>query len=178
MRVFLVLVSLLAIFVFGMVGSLVANYNSYVSYEELIKAQDVAIGNTLSNTVLTVKDLMKLKDSQVGDLRNVIKDQMSGRYGEDGSKAMMQWIGEQGIQLPQTIYNDISVAIRAGRANTKLDQDRKIDTCKDYAKALREFPGGFIKRFLGAEYPEQTCKIIMESSATEQMGTKVATQIL
>lgn len=169
---FLGFVGLILLVIAVGVSSYISNYNYGNRAEQTIKAEYESAKNTLSSTATTVVDLTKVSERYAGDVRKMVEATMSGRYGEDGSQAMMQWIQEQNIPLDASVYKDISQAIRAGRSDFKASQNRVIDTKRSYETKLGNFWSGL---WLGiAGYPKidlADYKIILDQSTQDKYET-------
>lgn len=153
-------------------SSYISNHNYGNRAEQTIKAEYKSAQNTLSSTATTVVDLTKVSERYADDVRKMVEATMSGRYGDDGSQAMMQWIQEKNIPLDASVYKDISQAIRAGRSDFKASQNRVIDTKRSYETKLGNFWSGL---WLGiAGYPKidlDDYKIIIDQSTQNKYET-------
>lgn len=151
------------------VSSYISNYNYGNKAEKTIQAEYKSAQNTLSATATTVVDLTKVSERYASDVKELVRDTMSGRYGDNGSEAMMQWIQERNIQLEPTVYQDISQAIRAGRLDFKSSQNRVIDTKRSYETKLGSFWSGFWLNAAG--YPKidlSDYEIILDQSTQDK----------
>jgi len=77
---------------------------------------------------------------------------MSGRYDQNGSKAVFQWIKEHDINLDSSVYKQIQVAIEGGRDKFENAQSKMLDTKRQYETALDNFWGGMMMSWAG--YPK------------------------
>lgn len=107
-----------------------------VSFENNIAAQDremqnvdTEVNNSLRTQGLSAKEYGKL-------CIDAIKAANTGRYGADGSKAMMQWIKEQNPSIDAGIFKRIMVAAEAGYAKFAAAQRRKIDLAREYKNLI------------------------------------------
>lgn len=128
----------------------VGKYDQAVSYEAQISRFDKDSQNVLSNYTIKIKEMAQVPDMYKDDLQDVIQATFQGRYGQDGSKAMFQWIKEQNIQFDSSLYTNIQMAVEAGRDEFRLSQTKKIDVCEDYRGYTKKF---FNRIFLGGEFP-------------------------
>ena len=94
-------------------------------------------------------------------LKEVIKGTFEGRYGADGSKAVMQWIQEQNIQFDSSLYKEIQIVISAGRDEFRISQTKKLDACQLYETRLQQFPGNIVAGMFG--FPRLTCQVVSDS---------------
>ena len=107
-----------------------------VSFENNISAQDKEMQNVdteVTNTLIT----QGLSAKEYGKLvKDAIKAANSGRYGADGSKAMMQWIKEQNPNIDADIFKKFMKAAEAGYAKFAAAQRKKIDLARSYKNLI------------------------------------------
>lgn len=81
-----------------------------------------------------------------------VTKQIESRYGEGGSKAMMQWIQENNqAGVSQEVMAGIQRQIQAGRTDFAAAQKRLLDVCRGYKRLQRQPYSGFWLRLTG--YP-------------------------
>ena len=133
----LLLYTLIGVAVVALLG--LASCSSYigfrqncVSFENNIAAQDremqnvdTEVNNSLRTQGLSAKEYGKL-------CIEAIQAANTGRYGADGSRAMMQWIKEQNPTIDAGIFKRIMVAAEAGYAKFAAAQRHKIDLDREY----------------------------------------------
>lgn len=150
-------------------GTYVSAYNTGVRYEAQIEKFHKASQNTLSNYTLKVKEMAQVPDMYVADLTQVIESTFQGRYGKDGSKALMQWIQEQNLQFDSKLYLNLQAVMESGRDEFKLSQDRKLEICTQYEQELGYFWKGTWMGIAG--YPKKDldtiCKVILDAQTNE-----------
>lgn len=99
------------------------------------------------------------------------------RYGQDGSKATMQWITEQNPNLDQSSYGRIINLIEAGRNDFQQAQSRKIDQIRAYNTYRGTMPGSFFVRMAGYPTPEYVAanydKIVVSGHAATAFDTGI-----
>ncbi|MGL4520544.1 MAG: hypothetical protein ACRCUJ_12975, partial [Phocaeicola sp.] len=105
--------------------------------------------------------------------------EMSSRYGDGGSKAMMQWIQEKGQVVDQKVYLNIQAAMQGGRKEFQLSQDRKLEACATYKSNLEYVWSGF---WLGlAGYPKvdlgKMCQVVSDAQTNRAFETGLAETI-
>lgn len=168
------------VFVLAMVfllgGSYVTAYNKAVNYETTITKFDESSKNTLSSYTLSVKEMAQVPDMYIEDLEKVIEATFTGRYGENGSQAVFQWIQEQNIQVDSSLYTNIQNRMSAGREEFKISQDRKIDACRNYERAYKTFWTGFWIETAGFSYTdmETKCKIVLDQDTIDTFESGIA----
>lgn len=154
----------LALLVIG-VGTVVSYFNDFNRTEQQVKKFNKDSENYLSNYTLKVQETAQIPDMYKDGLKEVIKGTFEGRYGADGSKAVMQWIQEQNIQFDSSLYKEIQVVISSGRDEFRISQTKKLDICAMYETKLAQFPGSVIASIFG--YPridlDKTCQVVSDS---------------
>jgi hypothetical protein len=174
------LLTLLVVLVVSLGGLYVSNHNRAVDLESQVVAQYEDMRNTMSNYTLKLQEMIQVTDIYKEDLRDIVEATFTGRYGEDGSQAMFQWIQEQNIQLDASVYKNIQVTMESGRTEFQNKQTRLLDTKRIYQKELNSFVSGFFMRLAG--YPEidlDKYHIIVEESTQQKFenGTDSAVQL-
>ncbi|WBF79290.1 hypothetical protein IACHDJAJ_00051 [Aeromonas phage vB_AdhS_TS3] len=153
--------------------------NEAVTHEQLIEKYNEDSRNTLSNLVLTVKDMAQIPDMMIGDLTKYIEAEMQGRYGKEGSKAAMQWIQEKGQVVDSKVYLNIQAAMQGGRKEFQLSQSRKLEACANYKNTLQYVWSGFWTGLAG--YPKldlgTVCRVVSDAETNKAFETGVAEKI-
>jgi hypothetical protein len=72
-------------------------------------------------------------------LTAVVTAALEGRYGEDGSRAVFQFIQEQNPQIDSTVYVQLQRIIESGRTEFAAAQTRLVDQRRVYETALGSF---------------------------------------
>lgn len=159
----IVLGAFIALLVIGF-GAAVSYNNSFAHIEQQVKKFNKDSENHLSNYTLKVQETAQIPDMYKDGLKEVIKGTFEGRYGKDGSKAVMQWIQEQNIQFDSSLYKEIQVVISSGRDEFRISQTKKLDACAIYETKLAQFPGSMFAGFFG--YPkidlDKTCQVVSD----------------
>jgi hypothetical protein len=103
----------------------------------------------------------------------VTREAIQGRYGQDGSKAVFQFLQEQNPQLDPAIFAKIQVVIEEFRNKFELAQRDMIDVKRMYNTQLGSLWTGF---WLGvAGYPNVDMKkfeIVTTERARQTFDTK------
>lgn len=160
-------------------GTYVSAHNTGVRYEAQIDKFHKASQNTLSNYTLKVQEMVQVPAMYKDDLKSVIEATFQGRYGKDGSKAVMQWIQEQNLQFDSKLYLNLQAVMESGRDEFKLSQDRKLEICTQYEQELGYFWKGM---WLGiAGYPKKDldtiCKVVLDKQTNATFESGEATVI-
>lgn len=127
-----------------------ANYGN--SAENGIVAQWEDNENILSQYTNSIGEMAQVPAMQRDDLKEVYTEAMTGRYGEDGSKAVFQWLQEQNPQLNNALYTNLQTAMEAGRKDFADGQRNLIDQKRSYNTALGTVWRGFWLKQAG--YPK------------------------
>jgi len=175
----LIALIVLLLIIFSVVGVFWNYANKAVDFEADISRFDKNSQNTLSNYTLKLKEAAQIPDMYFEDLKILVNDTFSGRYGADGSQAAFQWIQERNIPLDSQIYRDLTILISSGRDEFKLSQDRKIEICTDYEKLYTRPVSKFILDIMN--YPNSKvmdmCKIVLDVQTIETFKTGIAEPI-
>ena len=161
------------------VGSYISNHNAAVSWEAKISRSDSGTKNRLSSYTMTMRDIAQVPDMLIEDFTRAANAIYEGRYGPNGSQAMMQWITEQNIPFDQSIYTRIADVITAGRKEFELGQAQKIELCEGYEAARRFMWSGFWMRVAG--FPDRDivtmCRIVLDASTNRVFQTFEAEEV-
>lgn len=133
-------------------ASWISAHNTANRLETSIQAQYESGQNTLSQFSLKVVEMFQITNAYKDDFQEIIEGQMEGRYGEDGSKAMFQWLQENNINVDPTLYSNVQAAIEAGRNKFENSQEKLIDHKRTYEKLLGTFWTGTWMNIAG--YPK------------------------
>ena len=142
--------------VFTVVSGSIGSYVSAVNYgnraERQIEATWENNQNILSQYSNRISEMAQVPEAQKNDLLEVYTEAMTGRYGENGSQAVFQWLQEQNPQLNNEVYTRLQVSMEAGRKDFEVAQTTLIDQKRTYKTRLGEFWGGFWLNVAG--YPK------------------------
>lgn len=153
--------------------SYIGAHNYGVGAEEDLKASYTDSQNVLSQYSLKIAESAQIPEMYKNDLKEVYTAAITGRYGADGSKAMMQWIQEKNPNFDSSLYKSIQQSIEAGRNKFEVSQRLVIEHKKNYEKNLRFFWKGTLLRMAGfPTFDLDTIKIIKSehSDATFKTG--------
>lgn len=127
----------------GVGGYLYSTYDGAVDLETQVKYQYEDLQNVKSNYTLKIQEMVQVNDIYKDDLKEIVESTFQGRYGKDGSKAMMQWIQERNIDLDPQLYRNLQITMDAGRTEFQNKQTRLLDTKRMYEKRLAKLISGF-----------------------------------
>jgi hypothetical protein len=126
------------------------NYGAKVEAE--LRAARDDNQNILAQYQQKILEAAQVPDMYRDDLGKIIKDAMTGRYGDGGSKATFQWIQENNLSFDSKLYTNIQDLIAGGRKDFENGQRRMIDIRKGYEAQRDSFWRGM---WLGiAGYPK------------------------
>lgn len=108
--------------------------------------------NVLGQYTLKIQEAAQVPEMYKNDLKEVVSAAVTGRYGKDGSKAVMQWIKEANIPFDSSLYGKMQQIIQAGRDHFETEQTRMIDVKRSYETNLGYVWMGFWLRTAG--YPK------------------------
>lgn len=142
--------------VVGIVGigavSYISAYNTGNRLERSIVATDENNRNILAQYGNRVAEAAQIPAMQRDDLAAVVTAALEGRYGEDGSQAVFQFIQEQNPQIDSAVYVQLQRMIEAGRIEFAAAQTKLVDQKRVYETALGSFWQGTWMSFAG--YPK------------------------
>lgn len=127
--VFLGVISVLA---FVVVASYVTNYNYGNRAETQIEATWENNENILAQYSLKVMEVAQVPGRYRDDVTQIYQAALEGRYGDDGSQAMFQWIQEQNPQVDASLYARVQQVMEAGRNEFQVNQTRLVDLKRAY----------------------------------------------
>lgn len=160
--------------IFVCAASYISAYNYGNMMEKQLEAKYSNMEVILASASSKVADLAKVPTMYKNDAVELIKAEMQGRYGENGSTATFQFFKEKGIQLDADLYRRIQQEIVAGRDAFTGSQKEMITVKQQYETQLGTFWKGLWLNFAG--YPKidlSKFKIISSNHAQEAFRTGV-----
>jgi hypothetical protein len=141
-------------------GTLVAvGFGSYVSaanYGNKVETQLQGIvennQNIYAQGTQRVLEIAQVPAMYKDDLKELVKADIEGRYGQGGSKATMQWIKERNLNLPETMYTKIQQEVAGFRMDFQNNQTKLVDVKASYKTQLGSVWSGMWLSFAG--YPK------------------------
>ena len=156
MKAVLIGLGVVLVIILGFVGLTAATYVQYhdqaVQYESKLDADWKSSKLSLSNYTTKVQEIAQVPAMYKKDLQDVVEATFNGRYGNDGSKAVFQFIKEQNMPLDPTMYQKIQQVMESGRNEFKTSQDAVVDTKRSYENQLKKVWSGFWMKLAG--YPK------------------------
>lgn len=173
-----VFAGIMAVILLGAVAlgfTLIGYNNTAVRFENNIGKFDKESQNVLSNYTMKLKEKAQVPEMYVKDLGDIVDKTFKGRYGEDGSKAMFQFIQENMPNFDSSLYKELQITMEAGRNEFKLTQSRKLDICTQYETMTQTFPANILFGIVNKGYQnvEKQCTILVDSSTQAKFESGV-----
>ena len=146
------------------VGSLISYNNLGVQTESALAAHLADNQQMLGKHSTQIGEMAQVNDMYKDDLKEVYAAAMEGRYGENGSGAVMQWIQEQNPNMAPELYVRLSQRIEANRNEFQNAQTGLIDKKRVYENLLKQFPSGIWLRILGFPKTDLSKYVIVTST--------------
>jgi len=170
----LIVLAVIGVFVGLLVQSYVSAYNYGNKAEKEILASWENNENILAQYSLKIQEMAQVPAMYAADLKDTYTSAIQGRYGKDGSKAMMQWIQEKNPNFDSTMYIKLQQVMEAGRNKFENAQTIFVDKKRTYETNLGYLWRGYWMRTAG--YPNidlSKYKIITSTHAKETFETGV-----
>lgn len=154
------LTNILGVALIGLVIAIAGLFGSqYVKYSNLGVTTETKIKMVYDNNKVIlnshtnkVQEMAQVPEMYKNDLQEVIKNTFEGRYGENGSQAVFQFIKEQNLQLDPTLYQQLQQVMESGRNDFKTSQQQLVDVTRNYEATLDYVWSGFWLKLVG--YPK------------------------
>lgn len=140
---------LASVFALSIVMMVIGINNTLVDKESSVTYQYKENQNVYSNMWKTFKETAQVTTMMTEDTEKVFKAAIEGRYGEDGSKAVVQMIKEDNPKLDGSLYRQLQSAVQSGRATFSENQKLLLDKKRSYENYLKRFPNSIIAGALG-----------------------------
>lgn len=183
MKTALILLGIIVTLIVGAAGIGIMSYITYANkgneWEQQIDANYKDNQNVLGQYSLKVKEVAHVSDKYKDALKEVVTGAITGRYGEEGSKATMQWITEQNPTIDPAIFIKIQQVIEAGRNEFKVSQTTLLDKCRIYKTESGYLWAGFWFKLAG--YPkeglEKKCTPVQSDYSKKAFDTGIETGV-
>ncbi len=153
-----------------------ANYGNRTEVSLKAKMEDNE--NIYANGTQAIMEIAQVPAMYKNDLLEVVKADIQGRYGPNGSQATFQWLNERQIPIDQSMYKAIQQQIVAFRGKFEIAQRELIDQRRAYETALGSFPRSIFLSLAG--YPKidlSKFTIVTTDKARQTFETKRDTGI-
>jgi len=138
-----VFLGVLAAVAFTLIASYITNANYGNRAEQTIRATWEDNENVLAQYSLKISEIAQVPAMCRNDVKDIYKEVLAGRYGDNGSQAMFQFLKEQNPQIDAGLYKAIQQAMEAGRNEFKVAQTRLVDAKRVYVTNLGYVWKGF-----------------------------------
>ena len=116
-------------------------YAGAVSLEETTKAQYRDNQNRYDAFHKSVVETAQVPAQYAKDFKETLRAEVEGKFGNGGSKAVMQWFQERDLRLPTDLYAKVSDMIAVGRQDFKQGQQSLLDKQRRFGTHLRGVTG-------------------------------------
>lgn len=161
---------------------LVFSYISAANYgnrtEVSLKAKIEDNENIYANGTQAIMEIAQVPAMYKNDLLEIVKADIQGRYGPNGSQATFQWLNERQIPIDASMYKAIQQQILAFRGKFEIAQRELVDQRRAYETALGSFPRSIFLSLAG--YPKidlSKFTIVTTDKARQTFETKRDTGI-
>ena len=149
---------LFLLFAVGGVMGYISWSNDALAYEADIPAQYSEMKNVYDNGWKDVMEEAQVPQNMADDMKSVWQAALTGRYGANGSQAVLQFIKEQNPQLDPAIYRKVQERIEAFHATFAGAQTSIIAKKQSYQKYLFATTSGRFYNMVG-NYPHIHCGV-------------------
>lgn len=140
MKYFFAFIISLIIGVIVLVSSAVSARNWAVKQESQLQSLDSERQQKLADYEIKITGMVQVPEMYRDDLIKVVRENIQGRYGKDGSKAMFQAMRESNITFDSSLYKKIQDQIEIARDDYSQVQTRLNDSVAVYRTGLDVFP--------------------------------------
>lgn len=146
------LIAIVALIV-AIAGIAFASYTSAYNYGNEMDNKLEAIRennkNIYAQGTQKVLEIAQVPTMYKDDYAQLVKADIEGRYGKDGSRAQVQWLKEHDIHLDVSMYKKIQQTIEEFRNKFEVNQTNMIDVVRSYKTAQGSLWQGFWLRMAG-----------------------------
>jgi hypothetical protein len=179
MKIFGLVLGLFAIFAVAVFVDYISFTNDANKFENGIKAQYSDNQNVYDNGWKEVKEKAQVPEMYTEQLKELYDGTMKGRYGSEGSRAILQLIKEQNPDLKPEIFLAIQQSIESFRRRFTQAQTELVSRKQEYTNFLTANTSSrFYNMFAGYPRIDMTKFDIVTSERTEEtFRTKKADEI-
>lgn len=149
-------------------------HNQAVAHENNIELLSKKSESHLSNYSMKILEMVQISDKYKDGLLEIVKASISGRYGDDGNKALTSFINENNVTLDNNLYLNVQNAIRVGREEFQIHQERQMEECRKYKNDLGRFFSGKFMAMQG--FPridlKHYCEVVSDAKTKRTFDTK------
>ncbi len=122
----LIVVVLLVALMVGVGGSIILMAITYKNQEQALRTdiedQQRKIEANFDSMWKIITQKVQVLDKYSDDFKEVVRGYTQGRYGQNGSQAMFQWLKEHNVPIDASLYKEIMVTIEARRLGFEREQ--------------------------------------------------------
>jgi hypothetical protein len=141
------------LFIGIVIAVIVSSYWSAYNYGNRMDNQLIAIQDNNKNIYAQgtqrVMEIVQVPKMYADDLGQLIEKDIQGRYGKNGSQAMMQWITERQLTVDPSLYAKVQQTVEQFRLDFQNNQTRLIDVKRSYMTAQGSLWQGLWLRIAG-----------------------------
>jgi hypothetical protein len=148
-------------------------------FENQVKAKYTDNQNVYDNGWKKVKEMAQVPDMQVAGLKAIYDGVMKGRYGANGSQALLQMIKEDNPKLDQQTYIKIQIAVEDFHNEFQANQTQLISVKQSYENYLTATTSGRFYNTFG-KYPHidlAKFDIVTSDKTQKDFDTKKADEL-
>jgi hypothetical protein len=148
--------------------------NDCHQFEADIPAQYTQMKNAYDNGWKKVTEIAQVPSMQMDNYKQVYDGVMKGRYGANGSGALLQFIKEQNPTLDASLYTKVQQTVETFHDQFQASQTQIIAFKQSYQKLLT-VGGGRIYNMIGS-YPHIRCGVPAGAADDFQIVTSGKTE--
>lgn len=154
----------------------VIHYNNvFIDMETSIVAYYDNTPNILTKTTNNVVGKYAILKDYRADFKEIVKSNITGRYGADGSKATWSWIQEHNLNIDPKMFQNIMDEISSGGNELQQNQKDLIDTIRVYNKVRNSYWGSRYNKWGNLKFPkidmDKYSTLILSDTAVEARET-------
>lgn len=175
MKTLIAILGVIGSFVLFVVVSFVSSYNYAIEAERGIVAQYDDMQSILGQYTIKISEMAQVPEMKTDDLSRIVDEAMRGRYGDNGSRGVFQWIQENYPgQVTDDLYIQIQQVMEADRNKFSNSQKQMIDKRELYNTNLGYLWRGFLLKVAGYPKIDMTkFAIISSEHAKEAFDKKI-----
>lgn len=169
----IIVVALIALIALITIPSYISAANHGNRTEQQLKTKMEDNENVYAQGTQAIMEIAQVPTMYKNDLLEVVKADIQGRYGSEGSKATFQWLKERQLNLDSSMYKAIQQQIIAFRNKFENSQREMLDIRRSYETSLGNFWEGFWLKLAG--YPKLDLSkytIVTTNKARQTFDTK------
>ena len=119
-------------FVFTFIGSVLSVYNEGNRMETGIVYQQEKNKTSFDSMWKTILETAQVTKQYSKDIKSISVETAKARYGEGGSKAIILFLQEQGIQVDSALYSKLMTIIETKRGTFDRSQEALVARLQEY----------------------------------------------